>query len=134
MEGINILINRLGKFGYRYKKGHFDIDNIPDTISNKTCYIQTAPVNDGSSELRLSSVLSTKTINEEFIIYLIDLQRNVDLNEFINDRNLVITELLKNKNDNKIEGVVKIDINNVRNGDTEKYLVSEITIAFTEIL
>jgi len=134
MEGINVLINRLQKYGYRYKKGHFDINNVPDSISNKTCYIQPAPAGDGSSDLGLSSAISTKTIKEEFVIYIIDLQRNINLNEFINDRNLVVSELLKNKGDDKISGVAKIDISNVRNGDTDQYLISEITIAFTEIL
>ncbi len=134
MEGINVLIDRIQKFGYRFKKGHFDMNNVPDSISNKTFYINTAPARDGSNDLKLSSVEIAPTINEEFVVYLIDMQRNVNLNEFVNDRNEVIKEILKNRGADKISGVAKIDISNIRNGDTDEYLLSEITVAFTEIL
>jgi hypothetical protein len=134
MEGITILITRLQKQGYRYRKGHFDMNNVPDSIANKSCYINTHPQSDGSNDLKLDSTSGVNTIREEFIVYLLDLQRNVNLNQFINDRNIMIKELLKNRGTDKISGVAKIEISNVRNGDTEKYLVSEIIIAFTEVL
>lgn len=134
MEGITTLITRLQKQGYKYRKGHFDIDNVPDSIANKSCYINLNPQSDGSAELELNSTSGANVIREEFIIYLIDLQRNVNLNEFLNDRNTMIKELIKNRGTDKIQGVAKIEIINVRNGDTENYLISEIIIAFTEVL
>lgn len=134
MEGINVLIDRIQKRGYRYNRGHFDINNVPDGIANKACYINTNPQGDGSVNLGLNSTSGANVIKEEFIVYLIDLQRNIDLNEFINDRNIVISDLLKNRGADKISGVAKIEISSVRNGDTSEYLISEIIIAFTEII
>lgn len=134
MEGITTLIDRLQKQNYRYQRGHFDINNVPDSIANKSCFINTYPQSDGSSDLRLNSTSGANVIKEQFIVYLIDLQRNVNLNQFINDRNNMIKELLKNQGSDKISGVAKIEISNVRNGDTDKYLISEVIIAFTEVL
>jgi hypothetical protein len=134
MEGITTLITRLQKQGYRYNRGHFDINNVPDSIANKSCFINTNPQSDGSADLKLNSTSGANVIKEEFIIYLIDLQRNVNLNQFINDRNFMVKELIKNRGDDKITGVAKIEITNIRNGDTDKYLISEIILAFTEVL
>lgn len=134
MDGITELITRLQAQGYRYKKGHFDINNVPDGISNRSCFINTYPQTDGSVPLKLDSTSGANVIREEFIIYLLDLQKRVNLNQFINDRNIMIKELLKNRGADKISGVAKIEISNIRNGDTDKYLISEIIIAFTEVL
>ncbi len=134
MEGITVLITRLKKEGYYYREGHFDMNNVPDSIANKSCYINTHPQSDGSADLKLSSTSGANAIKEQFIVYLIDLQKYVNLNQFINDRNDMIKKLLKNRGTDKISGVAKIEISNVRNGDTDKYIISEIIIAFTEVL
>jgi len=134
MEGINILIDRIQKFGYKYKSGFFDDQDVPPGIAHKTFYIHPAPANDGSPELDLSSTVNVQTIREEFTVYLLDLQKKTNLNQFINDRNQVVSEVLKNRGADRIPGVVKIQVDNIRNGDTESYLISQMNVVFTEIL
>ena len=123
MEATNILIDRLGKHKYRYVRGHFDIDKVPDVSAHKSCYINTFPQSDGSADLQMDSTSGANVIREQFIIYLVDFQKNRNLNQFINDRNSELTEIIINRGADKVVGIAKIEISSVRNGDTDKYLI-----------
>jgi hypothetical protein len=131
---IDIIIKRLADHGYRYEKGYFNLDKIPDTVRPKSLYINMLSLGDGaevsSFSLRNASVM--KPVQTSITVNLIDSVNTVVHSEYVKKmREIVLSVLTLNKNE--YPKIVKININGSRFIENETYLIFSVNINYTEV-
>ena len=133
MKPIEAIENRMKKCGYAYDKKRFDQNNVPNTVKHKTFFINQQSGSTGTS-LPMSSVKQIHTFIDAYDIYLIQRVSQTDKDNFSESMHSCMEELLKNRGDDRIADIVKIEITNNRTGYTDLYFVGLITIRLIGLL
>lgn len=131
---ISTIIDRLGAKGYRYEKGYFNLEKVPDTVRPKTAYINMVSMGDNSSvnDFSLRSTSKIKPIKTIMTVNLIDNIVTVDHAQYKEDMRAIILSVLTLDKTN-FPNVVQIEITGSRFVENDHYLIFSINISFTEI-
>lgn len=133
MSAINTVMNRMKKCGYDYDQKEFDQNNVPNTIKHKTCFINQHTGASGTS-LPMSSIKQAKTFIDAYDVFIIQRKSKTDKDRFQDSLHECMGELLKNRGEDKIQNVAKIDITNNRTGYTDLYFIGLVTVRLIGLL